>query len=97
MRLFTDSIFELALIYQYEGRTWAIFKTRVGRNDAEMKAPERKAEPSEIRLTIPETASLETTMVEMSSASVRQQMAKSRVFDKYKTRRGVKIMLPRTK
>lgn len=67
----------LALIYQCDGRTWAIFNTKSGRRTAGTKAPQRKLLPMATTLTIPLMAFLFVMMLASKKARAVAQIVKT--------------------
>lgn len=81
-KLNLSSVFNnsFVLIYQYDGRIWAIFKTESGNSSIGTKAPHKKQLPRATTLTIPLIAFLLFMAFPIKKAIDKAQIEKTKEF-----------------
>lgn len=81
-------------INQYDGKTWAIFKTAVGKNSAGTNEPHKKLLPKAITFTIPFIASLLFIMFPIKKAMAKEHILNIKEFIIYRSPCKLNIMFP---
>lgn len=81
-------------INQYDGKTWAIFKTVVGKNSAGTNDPHKKLLPKAITFTMPFIASLLFIKLPIKKAIAREHILNIKEFIIYRSPCKLNITVP---